>query len=231
MWSGQFVESKVYETGLSKSFDIGEVKADVRLLARFGDLEQSGDRTRANDNVVIIDNDGNQIPDGSPSVGRGPTMSAAIENDTARFGRQGLRYTKTIVPQTQDETIYAVDLNLDFKIGPARNKLLLYTQWRSRDANTGALDQRLNNSGTLPADIRKIFGFETGVFIDPARIVNTDNFDRALFETNGNFDGQPDNAFLEGLKGGAKRTSRRLLGHHEGLRMPPGHRGNLAQPV
>jgi len=207
VWSGQFVESKVYETGLSKSFDIGEVKADVRLLARFGDLEQGGDRTRANDNVVIIDNDGNQIPDGSPSVGRGPTMSAAIENDTARFGRQGLRYTKTIVPQTQDETIYAVDLNLDFKIGPARNKLLLYTQWRSRDANTGALDQRLNNSGTLPADIRKIFGFETGVFIDPARIVNTDNFDRALFETNGNFDGQPDNAFLEGLKGGAKRTS------------------------
>ena len=205
--SFQFVESQVYETGLSKSFDLGSVKADVRLLARFGDLEQSGDRTRANDNVVIIDNDGNQIPDGSPSVGRGPTMSAAIANDTARFGRQGLRYTKTVTPQIQDETIYAADLNLDFKIGPARNKLLLYTQWRSRDSASGALDLRLNNSGTLPADIRQEFGFETGVFIDPARIVNVDNFDRDLFEANGNFDGQPSNAFLEGLGGGSKRTS------------------------
>ena len=63
--SFQFVDAQDYEGGISHSFDIGKVKADFRLVGRWGDFTHSGDRTRANGDVVFIDTNGERIPDGS----------------------------------------------------------------------------------------------------------------------------------------------------------------------
>ena len=178
-----FVDAQDFEGGISHSFDIGKVKADFRLVGRWGDFTHSGDRTRANGDVVFIDTNGERIPDGSRgpvlgdptrgSVGRFPGASVAFEEGrVVRFGRQGLRYTKTVVPQGADESVVAVDLNLDFKLGPARNKLLLYSQFRNKNSTRGSFDLRVNNSGTLPAEIRQEFGFETGLFVPKGNIIN-----------------------------------------------------------
>ena len=189
--SFQFVDAQDYEGGISHSFDLGPVKADFRLVGRWGDFTHSGDRTRANGDVVFIDTNGERIPDGKAgpklgcetcgSVGRFPGASVAFEEGrVVRFGRQGLRYTKTVVPQGADQSVIAVDLNLDFKLGPARNKLLLYSQFRNRNSTSGAFDIKINNSGTLPEAIRKEFGFETGLFVPPEEIVNLDIYDPDL---------------------------------------------------
>ena len=181
--SFQFVDSQDYEVGLSHSFDLGPAKADFRLVGRYGDFTHSGDRTRANGDVVFIDREGNRIPDGKGnpvlgcetcgSVGRFPGASVAFaEGRVVRFGRQGLRYTKTVVPQGADAWIVAADLNLNFKLGPTRNKLLIYTQLRERNSTRGSFDLRVNNSGTLPEEIRREFGFETGLFVPKENIIN-----------------------------------------------------------
>ena len=181
--SFQFVDSQDYEVGLSHSFDLGPATADFRLVGRYGDFTHSGDRTRANGDVVFIDRQGNRIPDGRGnnrqgcetcgSVGRFPAASGFIESgEVVRFGRQGLRYTKTVVPQGADAWVVAADLNLNFKLGPTRNKLLLYTQLRERNSTGGSFDLRLNNSGTLPEEIRREFGFETGLFVPKENIIN-----------------------------------------------------------
>ena len=200
--SFQFVDAQDYEGGLSYSFDLGKAKADFRLVGRWGDFTHSGDRTRANGDVVFIDTNGERIPDGKAgpklgcetcgSVGRFPGASVAFEEGrVVRFGRQGLRYTKTVVPQGADESVIAVDLNLDFKVGPARNKLLLYSQFRDRNSTRGAFDLRLNNSGTLPAEIRQEFGFETGIIIPRENIV-----DDALYDPSLPIAEQPEGAIL-----------------------------------
>ena len=181
--SFQFVDAQDYEVGLSHSFDLGPASADFRLVGRYGDFTHSGDRTRANGDVVFIDRQGNRIPDGRGnnrqgcetcgSVGRFPAASGFIESgEVVRFGRQGLRYTKTVVPQGADQWVVAADLNLNFKLGPTRNKLLLYTQLRERNSTAGAFDLRVNNSGTLPEEIRREFGFETGLFVPKENIIN-----------------------------------------------------------
>ena len=189
--SFQFVDSHVYEGGLSHSFDLGPATADFRLVARWGDYTHGGDRTRANGDVVFIDRQGNRIPDGKGnnklgcetcgSVGRFPAASGYIESgEVVRFGRQGLRYTKSKFPNGSDQSVVAADLNLNFKLGPTRNRLLIYTQFRNADDKRGTWDIRINNSGTLPEAIRKEFGFETGLFVPPEKIVNLDIYDPDL---------------------------------------------------
>lgn len=159
----QFAEYQTYEFGLTNSFDMGEaVRADFRFVARSGNREDSGNRTRANGGTVFIDANGNQIPDGSPSVGRDPQMFGLIEGNLKRFGRQGLRYNAG-APSDVDYTILATDLNLHFNLGPTKHKMLLYTQLQERDSSGEGLDIRVNNTATLPADIRDQFNFDTGI--------------------------------------------------------------------
>jgi len=158
----QFVESQTYEFGLTKGFNVGNVDADFRFVSRYGNREQSGNRTRANGGTVFIDNNGNQIPDGSPSVGRDPNMFPQIENNLSRFGRQGLRYNAGR-PQDTDWLVLAGDMNLSFDIGPTRHKLLIYSQYQDVDTFSEGLDIRINNTATLPADIRSQFRFDTGI--------------------------------------------------------------------
>jgi outer membrane receptor protein involved in Fe transport len=158
----QFNEYQTYEAGLTKSFDMGEVLADFRFVARSGHREDTGNRTRANGNTVFIDKNGNRIPDGSPNVGRDPTMFGQINNNLSRFGRQGLRYNAG-GPTETDWSVFAADLNLSFDIGPTKHKLLFYSQLQSVDSKGEGQDIRINNVGTLPADIRQQFNFDTGI--------------------------------------------------------------------
>lgn len=158
----QFTEYKTLEAGMTNSFDLGDIRADFRVVARAGDREDSGNRTRANGGTVFIDKSGNQIPDGSPSVGRDPNMFAQIDGNLARFGRQGLRFNGGD-PSETDWSVFAADLNLNFDIGATNHNLLLYSQLQHVDGNSESLDIRVNNTATLPADIRSQFNFDTGI--------------------------------------------------------------------
>jgi outer membrane receptor protein involved in Fe transport len=158
----QFTEYQTFEAGIANSFDIGGARADMRVVARTGNRETSGNRTRANGGTVFIDKSGNQIPDGSPSVGRDPNMFAQIDGNLARFGRQGLRYNSG-KPADTDWSVIAADMNLSFDIGETRHNLLLYTQLQNVDGSSESLDIRVNNTATLPADIRSQFNFDTGI--------------------------------------------------------------------
>jgi len=158
----QFTEYQTFEAGISNSFDMGAARADVRVVARAGNRETSGNRTRANGGTVFIDKSGNQIPDGSPSVGRDPNMFAQIDGNLTRFGRQGLRYNSG-KPADTDWSVFAADMNLSFDIGETRHNLLLYTQMQNVDGSSEGLDIRVNNTATLPADIRSQFNFDTGI--------------------------------------------------------------------
>jgi len=158
----QSTEYQTYEFGATNSFDLGETRADFRFVSRFGNRETSGNRTRANGGTVFIDNSGNQIPDGSPSVGRDPMMFSQIENNLSRFGRQGLRYNAGRPAET-DFSVFAGDLNLSFDLGPTSHKLLFYSQLQNVDGDSESLDIRVNNTATLPADIRSQFNFDTGI--------------------------------------------------------------------
>lgn len=159
----QLTEYQTYEMGLTNSFDMGDkVRADFRLVARAGDRETNGNRTRANGGTVFIDNNGNQIPDGKPSVGRSPGMFAQIENNLSRFGRQGLRYNSG-GNATTDWSVIAADLNLNFDIGETTHNLLFYSQMQEIEGWSQSLDIRVNNTASLPADIRQKFNFDTGI--------------------------------------------------------------------
>lgn len=158
----QFTEYTTIEAGITNQFDMGDVRAGLRVVARVGDRETSGNRTRANGGTVFIDNNGNQIPDGSPSVGRDPTMFAQIENNLARFGRQGLRFNGG-PPATTDWSVIAADFNLDFDIGETKHNLLVYSQLQNVEGTSQGLDIRVNNTASLPADIRSRFNFDTGI--------------------------------------------------------------------
>lgn len=158
----QFTEYQTYELGATNSFDLGETRADFRFVSRFGSRESSGNRTRANGGTVFIDKNGNQIPDGSPSVGRDPEMFGLIQNNLSRFGRQGLRFNGGR-PSKTDFSVFAADLNLSFDLGPTKHKLLLYSQLQGVDGDSEGLDIRVNNTASLPANIRSQFNFDTGI--------------------------------------------------------------------
>ncbi len=158
----QFTEYKTLEAGLTDSMDIGGARADVRVVLRTGDRQNSGNRTRANGGTVFIDKNGNQIPDGSPSVGRDPQMFGQIENNLARFGRQGLRYNAGS-PGDSDWSVLAADVNFNFDIGETNHNLLIYSQLQNVEGFGEGLDIRVNNTASLPEDIRRQFNFDTGI--------------------------------------------------------------------
>ena len=91
--------------------------------------------------------EGNCIPGGAGnpvqgcdtcgSVGRFPGASVFAEGRLVRFGRRGLRYTKSKFPNGAEQSVVAADLNLNFKLGPTRNRLLIYTQLRERNSTSG----------------------------------------------------------------------------------------------
>lgn len=158
----QYTEYQTFEVGLTNSFYMGDIRADFRVVARAGDRETSGNRTRANGGTVFIDNNGNQIPDGSPSVGRDPNMFSQIDGNLARFGRQGLRFNGG-PPNETDWSVIASDLNMNFDLAGMQHNLLIYSQLQYVDGSSQGLDIRVNNTATLPADIRSQFNFDTGI--------------------------------------------------------------------
>lgn len=150
------------EVGASHRFELFGARADLRLIGRYGEQETSGARTRSNGNTIFIDRNGNQIPDGTPNVGRGPQIYGLIDGNLSRFGRSGLRYNRGD-SQSEDLSLSA-DLNLAFELGATKNDLLLYTQWADGDgASNGNADIRVDNVATLPQAIRDQYGFDTGI--------------------------------------------------------------------
>jgi outer membrane receptor protein involved in Fe transport len=158
----QFTEYTTLEAGMTNSFQIGEAQADLRLVYRTGDRESSGNRTRANGGTVFIDANGNQIPDGSPNVGRGPDIFGQIDGNLSRFGRQGLRFNAGR-PAEQDWSVLAGDFNLNFDVGATNHNLLVYSQLQDVEGFSEALDIRVNNTASLPENIRRQFNFDTGI--------------------------------------------------------------------
>ncbi|MCF3649783.1 TonB-dependent siderophore receptor [Synoicihabitans lomoniglobus] len=155
-------ENSNLEFGTSKHFTLGAVEADLRVVGRYGERTTSGARTRSNGSTIFIDNAGNQIPDGSPSVGRGPEITGLITDNLSRFGRAGLRYNRG--EDDAERSSLTADLNLSFDLGPVANNFLLYGQTSSGEGSSyDSADIRVNDVATLPADIRSTYHFDTGI--------------------------------------------------------------------
>lgn len=157
-----FSENKNIEFGLSHAFDIGNIDSNFRFVARTGNRKNTNDRTRANGGTVFIDLDGNQIPDGSPSIGRSSGTFEQVNGNLSRFGREGLRYNRGITDI--DETVLSADWNLDFNIGGLRHRLLLYGQFQESSRMTENDDLRIRNAAAISPEISAQFNFETGIF-------------------------------------------------------------------
>ncbi len=151
-----------FEVGASRSFALRDVRGDFRLVARYGDQTSSGARTRSNGNTIFINRAGQQIPDGTPNVGRAPQIYGLIDGNLSRFGRSGLRYNRG--EEFTENASLTADLNLAFELGPTKHDLLLYTQATDgRGGSKANADIRIDNLGKLPADIRQQYGFNTGI--------------------------------------------------------------------
>ncbi|MGH8019041.1 MAG: TonB-dependent siderophore receptor, partial [Opitutaceae bacterium] len=137
----QYIDSETYELGVSKSFELGPVTVDMRLLGR--DYHQEGidlGRIRAIDAFdILVGHDGHIIGTDFRAV----PLSAA-EGRVAQIGRSAIRYDAN--PVRRDGRIGSADFNFSFDLGPTRHQLLSYVTYGSQD--------RLSNKSTY--DIRDV---------------------------------------------------------------------------
>lgn len=147
-----------YELGLSHSFSLGPVEADLRLVGRLGDRYNQFDRTRSDGTQRFIDADGKAIPG---ITGLSTNSYDAIDGRVVRFGRAGIRYN--VGGTNFDATDIVGDLNLKFTLGPTTHHFLVTAQFSDYDRRVREADYRVANVANLPADVREKFRFNTAV--------------------------------------------------------------------
>ena len=140
----QYIDSDTYEIGVSKAFDVGPVRIDMRLLGR--DFNLSGEqasRIRGVDAFdILIGKDGKIIGTDYRAV----PLSAA-QGNVAQIGRAALRYDKNPVSTTGQ--LGSADFNFSFNIGPVHNQLLTYATAGKKDNRENKSNYDIRNTATL----------------------------------------------------------------------------------
>ena len=108
-----------YELGATKSFDIGRVRLDARVLGRWIEQFDSGALVTTTGSDVYVDRAGNIIG----TDGRTIDFSKVVDN-LGGFYRGGLQTTGT--NNTTESSTYAADFGFSFDVGPTQHKLLVF---------------------------------------------------------------------------------------------------------
>jgi outer membrane receptor protein involved in Fe transport len=140
----QYTDSDVYEAGVSKNFDIGPVRVDMRLVGRDFNLRGEGaSRIRGVDAFdMLFDGNGRLIGQDFRAI----PLSSAVGR-VAAMGRAAVRYD--LNPFTTKGQLGAADFNFSFDVGPVRSQLLAYGTVGNRTARTQVSNYDIRNTATL----------------------------------------------------------------------------------
>jgi len=140
----QFTDSDSYEIGVSKAFNLGPVRIDMRLLGR--DFDQQGEgasRIRGVDAFdIMIDKAGKIIGQDFRAI---PYSAAA--GKVAQMGRAAVRYDYN--PFHTTGQLGSADFNFNFDVGPVHNQLLAYATTGKRESLTNVSSYDIRNAATL----------------------------------------------------------------------------------
>jgi outer membrane receptor protein involved in Fe transport len=140
----QFTDSNVYEAGVSKGFNFGPVRLDMRLLGRkFRQSGEQASRIRGVDAFdLLIDRNGKVIGQDFRAV----PLSAA-QGRVAQMGRTAVRYDYN--PFRTTGQLGSGDFNFSFNLGPVRSQLLAYGTRGYRKNLTNVSNYDIRNPATL----------------------------------------------------------------------------------
>lgn len=113
------VSTDNYEVGATKSFDLGPVRLDTRVLARHIEQFDSGALVTTSGNDTFIDKAGNIIGTDARTID-----FSLVKDNLGGFYRPGLQTTGTNI--STESSTYALDLAFGFDLGPTKHKLLLF---------------------------------------------------------------------------------------------------------
>ncbi|HRE79600.1 MAG TPA: TonB-dependent receptor plug domain-containing protein [Opitutaceae bacterium] len=113
------VSTDNYELGATKSFDVGEVRVDVRLLGRYIEQLDSGALVTTSGADVYTDKAGNIIGTDARTID-----FSRIKDNLGGFYRTGLQTTGS--DNTTESSTYAADVGFGFKVGPTQHRLLVF---------------------------------------------------------------------------------------------------------
>lgn len=140
----QYTDADNYELGVSKAFDLGPVRVDMRLLGR--DFDQQGEgasRIRGVDAFdILIDGNGKIIGQDFRAI-----PYAAAVGKVAQMGRAAVRYDYN--PFHTTGQLGAADFNFSFNAGPVRSQLLAYATYGHRESLTNVSNYDIRNTATL----------------------------------------------------------------------------------
>lgn len=140
----QYTDADIYEAGVSKNFEVGPVRIDVRLLGRDFDQEGEGaSRIRGVDAFdILVGRDGRIIGQDFRAI---PFTSA--RGNVAQMGRAAVRYDYN--PFHTTGQLGSADVNFRFDVGPVRNQLLAYGTRGYRKSLTNVSNYDIRNPATL----------------------------------------------------------------------------------
>lgn len=113
------VSTDSYEFGATKSFELGAVKLDARVLARYIDQFDSGALVTTAGSDTFVDPNGNIIGTDARTID-----FSLVDGNLGGFYRPGLQTTGRKLA-TQSYT-YASDFGFSFDIGATKHKLLVF---------------------------------------------------------------------------------------------------------
>ncbi len=108
-----------YELGATKSFEVGAVRLDVRLLGRHIKQYDSGALVTTTGSDTFLDKNGNIIGTDARTID-----FSLVRDNLGAFYRPGLQTTGTDI--TTESSTYAADFAFSFDLGPTQHKLLLF---------------------------------------------------------------------------------------------------------
>ncbi len=156
------VDTDTYELGASKTFELGPIGLDARVLARRYDQSSIGDRVRGVGAQVdlFLDASGNVLGTDSRT-----TDYAVVNANLVSIARGQIRYDNVQTVAKGD--LYTVDLNFRFDIGPTKHRLLAYAVLDDSDTVSGNDAYTVNNTAKLVALGAKLVGTQTRIQVWP----------------------------------------------------------------
>lgn len=140
----QFTDSDTYEAGVSKSFDVGPFRIDMRLLGRDFNISGEGaSRIRGVDAFdMLFDSSGKIIGTDYRAI---PYASAL--GKVATMGRAAVRYDYN--PYQTTGQLGSADFNFSVDIGKVRSQTLVYGTMGYRESKTNVSNYDIRNTATL----------------------------------------------------------------------------------